>query len=99
MSALRGESDRQSSTITFDPAVLEVLQLGCAAHLRDVIKHATKMAVQRREGSQRPNEFVIVDDIRRGVGEIRKREEKIAQKKKDEENEKLLRALANRYVY
>lgn len=95
LSAIRGGS-KASEQIGCDEKLLEILQLGVASHLRDLIISARGVALQRREGSQKHASFALVDDVRVGVGEIRRREERIAKKKAEEEREMLLRAAGHR---
>ena len=95
LSAIRGGS-KASEQIGCDEKVLEILQLGVASHLRDILLSARGVALQRREGSQKHASFALVEDVRVGVGEIRRREERIAKKKAEEEREMLLRAAGHR---
>lgn len=95
LSAIRGGS-KASDLIGCDEKLLEILQLGVASHLRDLIGSARGAALQRREGSQKHASFALVEDVRIGVGEIRRREERIAKKKAEEERELLLRAAGHR---
>eukprot|EP00890_Picochlorum_soloecismus_P002335 jgi/Picsp_1/3101/NSC_05942-R1_expressed protein [Chlorella variabilis] len=95
LSAIRSGS-KASELIGCDEKVLEILQLGIASHLRDLISSSRGVALQRREGSQKHASFTLVEDVRVGVGEIRRREERIAKKKAEEEREMLLRAAGHR---
>lgn len=100
LSALRGRMDGSADTgkkiLGFDPELLDVLQLGATSHLRDIVLGAAKVAQQRRQGSQKPDGFAVVEDVRIGLGEIRKRDEEEAKKIKEKEEEELLKLASHR---
>ena len=76
LSSIRADAgDGSKNLVGFDPELLDVLQLGATAHIRDVLVGAARVAQQRRYGSQKQSGFTIVDDVRIGLGDIRKRDE------------------------
>jgi hypothetical protein len=100
LSALRGDTEGDSDTVKhllgFEPALLDLLQLAATSHLRDILLGASKIARQRREGSQKPDGFAVVEDVRIGLGEIRKRDEEAAKTLKEKQDKLLLKTAANR---
>ena len=97
LASLRGaEKNHFSLNTVFDPKFLEILQLGCATHLKNILTKAANVSKQRSFGSNKPTNFVVIDDLRRGVGDIRRREERIAKQKEEEERQLLLRAAGHR---
>ena len=97
LSSLRGDAvDGSKKILGFDPDLLDVLQLGATSHLRDIIIGAERMAQQRRLGSQKQPGFAIVEDVRIGLGDIRKRDEDEAARIREMENELTLKQAAHK---
>lgn len=100
LSALRREgkqdAGQRKKIAGFDPEVLDILQMGSISHLRDIMIGASRIAAQRRQGDQKPEGFTVVEDVRIGLGEIRKRDEEAAKEMEKKEQEMLLKEAANR---
>ena len=97
LSSIRGDAaDGSKKLLGFDPELLDVLQLGATSHLRDILVGASRMAKQRRHGSQKQAGFTIVEDVRIGLGDIRKRDEDEAARIRDMENELTLKQAAHK---
>jgi hypothetical protein len=97
LAALRGDSLSGSKRLLgFDPDLLDVLQLGATSHLRDIVIGASRFAQQRRLGSQKAPGFTVVEDVRIGLGEIRKRDEDEAARIREMENELTLKQAAHK---
>ncbi len=97
LSSLRGDAiDGSKKLLGFEPDLLDVLQLGATSHLRDIIIGAARVANQRRLGSLKQPGFAIVEDIRIGLGDIRKRDEDEAARIKEMENELTLKQAAHK---
>jgi len=93
---LEGSANTSKKILGFDPELLDVLQLGATSHLRDIVLGALKVAQQRRQGSHKPDGFTVVEDVRIGLGEIRKRDQEEAKKIKLKKEEELLKLASHR---
>lgn len=93
---LEGSAETGKKILGFDPELLDVLQLGATSHLRDIVLGALKVAQQRRQGSHKPDGFTVIEDVRIGLGEIRKRDEEEAKKIKQKKEEELLKLASHR---
>lgn len=93
---LEGSADTGKKILGFEPELLDVLQLGATSHLRDIVLGAAKVAHQRKHGSQKPDGFTVVEDVRIGLGEIRKRDQEEAKKLKLKREEELLKMASHR---
>ena len=77
-----------------NPSVLRTIQLGFAYHAADILRKTAAAAKHRTASyaAQRRPEFVAVgEDPRRGLGDIRKAAEKVAQDKAAAEREELMK--------
>ena len=93
---LEGSADTGKKILGFDPELLDVLQLGATSHLRDIVLGALGVAQQRRQGSQKMEGFTVVEDVRIGLGEIRKRDQEEAKRLKLKKEEELLKLASHR---
>lgn len=97
LSSLRGDAiDGSKKLLGFEPDLLDVLQLGATSHLRDIILGAARVAQQRRLGPLKQPGFAIVEDVRIGLGDIRKRDEDEAARIREMENELTLKQAAHK---
>ena len=97
LSSLRGDTvDGSKKLLGFEPDLLDVMQLGATSHLRNILMGAARVAQQRRLGSQKQPGFNIVEDIRIGLGDIRKRDEDEAARIREMENELTLKQAAHK---
>ncbi len=97
LSSLRGDAiDGSKKLLGFEPDLLDVLQLGATSHLRDIILGAARVAQQRRRGPLKQPGFAIVEDVRIGLGDIRKRDEDEAARIREMENELTLKQAAHK---
>ena len=97
LSSLRGDAvDGAKNLLGFEPDLLDVLQLGATSHLRDIVIGAARVARQRRLGSQKQPGFAVVEDVRIGLGDIRKRDEDEATRIREMENDLTLKQAAHK---
>jgi len=96
----RGVSGSAASSrltgIGLDQAVLDALQYAFKAHAQNVLMRAERAARHRAATAHRPPQFVGSEDLRRGLGVIKKREETAAELKAAEEREALLKAAGSK---